>query len=348
MNQIWKTEQVIHETVDTLTIIFNPGKETFAYKAGQFINVHIAINGITQSRSYSLSSSPGEALPAITVKKIEGGLVSNYIHEYAETIKEWRVEGPQGLFCIDHSLQTIPQYVFIAGGSGITPIYSMLNDVLRNTNAEIFLIYSSKNFESKIFYSDLQELQSKYSNRLAIQYMLSSDHPQDNPSASPLLGRLNRLVLKKILKGQLQEKIASAHFFVCGPAGLISVTEETIASLQIDSDKIHREYFQPPDVTAPSVEIPESSLEVLLHVQEQTNLIIVNPGTSILESALEDKIEVPYSCKSGTCGRCAAKLLSGKVHMYHNYALTNDQLSQGYVLLCQSTPLDDTVEIEVL
>jgi ferredoxin-NADP reductase len=347
MNQIWKTERIIRETSDAITIVFNTGNKAFSYKAGQFINLSVRVNEVTETRSYSLSSSPGDAFPSVTIKTIEGGLVSNHIHKYAESIKEWDVEGPQGQFHIDHDSVVAPHYVLIGGGSGITPLYSMANDVLRNTSAEIFIIYSSKNIESKIFFSRLQQLQSQYQERLHIQYILTSDHPQDTPLASPLLGRLNGLVLKKLLKRQLGEKIGDAHFFVCGPNGLIDLTEEALSSLQVDPANIHREYFHPPVVQPAAIKMPATTLEVLLHVSEQTNLIGVHPGASILDSALEDKIEIPYSCKSGSCGRCVAKLLAGKIHMHRNYALNDEQLKRGYVLLCQSIPLNDEVEVEV-
>ncbi|MES2374504.1 MAG: iron-sulfur cluster-binding domain-containing protein [Bacteroidota bacterium] len=345
MIQIWKTEKVIQETLDTKTIVFNPGSESFTYKAGQFINLSTKINGVMESRSYSLSSSPGETFPAVTVKRIGGGLVSNYIHEYADTITEWTIEGPQGLFHIPDESST--QYAFIAGGSGITPIYSMVNDVLRNSAAEIFLLYTSKHIESKIFHSNLQQLEQQYTERLRIQYVLTSEQGQSTPSTSHVLGRLNRLMLKKILKGHLGEKMNECELFVCGPPGLISLSEEVFSTLQIDPIKIHKEYFQPPVIEVPTIKIQESILEVLLHVREQTNLLSVQPGTSILDSALEDKIDMAYSCKSGTCGKCVGKLLAGKIHMHHNYALTEDQLHQGYILLCQSIPLNELVEIEV-
>lgn len=345
MIQIWKTEKVIQETSDTKTIVFNPGNESFTYKAGQFINLSAKINGVTQSRSYSLSSSPGEIFPSVTIKRIEGGLVSNHIHEYADTITEWNVAGPQGLFHIN--AESSAQYVFIAGGSGITPIYSMVKDVLRNSAAEIFLLYTSKNIESKIFHSDLQKLELQYAKRLRIQYILTSGQAQNTPGTGYLQGRLNRLMLKKLLKTHLGEKINESQFFVCGPPGLISLSDEVFSTLQIDPIQIHKEYFQPPVIQAPTIKIPESILEVLLHVREQTNLLSVQSGKSILDSALEDKIEMSYSCKSGTCGKCVGKLLAGKVHMHHNYALNEDQLNQGYILLCQSIPLNESVEIEV-
>lgn len=345
MIQIWKTEKVIEETLDTKTIVFNPGREAFTYKAGQFINLSVKINGISQSRSYSLSSSPGETFPAVTVKRIEGGLVSNYIHEYADTITEWEVEGPQGLF--HTNADSSAHYVFIAGGSGITPIYSMVNDVLRNSSGEIFLLYTSKHIESKIFHSKLQQLEQQYMERLRIQYVLTSEQGQSTPSTSHVLGRLNRLMLKKILKGHLGEKMNECQFFVCGPTGLITLSEEVLSILQVDPIQIHREYFQPPVIDATTIKIQESILEVLLHVREQTHLLSVPPNTSILHSTLEDKIDMAYSCKSGTCGKCVGKLLAGKIHMHHNYALTEDQLNQGYILLCQSIPLNESVEIQV-
>jgi ferredoxin-NADP reductase len=343
----WKTASVISETADALTIEFETNGQDFIYKPGQFVNLRLVIGEEAVSRSYSLSSAPDEnEKPAITIKKVDGGIMSNHVFNHASAIKQWEVDGPYGSFYADPQLLNDKPIVLIGGGSGITPLYSILKSFLKHTNTKIWLINCNRTWKDVIFANSLTQAEQAYAGRLQVVHFLSRETATTTlPCKNFKPEKLSRLVLKKTLKKLLAEQIAEAEYFLCGPNGLNNLSEEVLDSLQIPSAQIHTEHFIPPDAEKTVADLPQSVKEVLLHYYEQTNLLEVQPGKSILETALEDRIPLSYSCKNGTCGKCAAKQTAGKLHMGSNYALTDDHIKQGYVLLCQSHPLDDEVTI---
>lgn len=344
----WKTAHIIQETADAVTIVFDTRGQRFDYKAGQFINVCLDIKGNRVVRSYSLSSAPGfDHQPAISLKRVPDGLASNYILEQARSFSHWEIEGPFGSFGLPDSPNAAQSLVFIAGGSGITPIYSMIKSALIHTTLPIRLIYSNKKPEETIFYDALQTLREKHPARLQIQHVFTGQLPEGSMKDSDhIKGRLNRLVLKKLIGSPKTSGHHSTHYFLCGPEGLIKTGNEALVALGVPPEQIRLEYFTPPEAED-KTSLPDQTLEVQFHFYEQTNLMDVNPGETILEAALKDRIPVPYSCKGGTCGVCTARLTAGKVHMRQNYALNETQINNGYVLLCQSHPLNDEVTVEI-
>ena len=345
---IWRTAAIIRETHDAVTVIFETGEMPFQHKAGQYINVSLVIDGVRFTRSYSLSSCPdGDEKPAITVKRVEAGIVSNYIFNNAESIIEWNVSGPFGRFYIEEVSNQM-RYVFIAGGSGITPIYSMIKHLIKNSAASIILIYCNRTGEDIIYSKALKYLENAYPHRFQVYHVLSKARDSDAfISKNNIRGRLSKLVLKKIIKSVVYEEQQGISFFICGPTGLIALSEDTIEAMSLVHCKVYKEYFQAEEDKEIAVELPVVPQEVLLYYYGQTNLLEVIPRQSILESALNDRIPMQYSCKSGTCGICKAKLINGEVHMQRNFALTNDELKGGYILLCQSHPLNNEVTVVV-
>jgi len=348
MTYAWKTAAIIRETTDCVTIVFETGENRFLYLPGQFVNVGLSIDGQYITRSYSLSSSPDDdEKPAITVKKVAGGVMSTYIVDHAETISEWTVEGPLGLFHLPANTSDLSQLVLIGGGSGITPLYSMVKYALKHTALHVTLVYTSKRWQDKIFRSALLQLAQWYPDRLQLQLVLTQGSEiEDAYAKSCIQRRLTKLVLKKLLKQVAANN--KACYFICGPNGLITLAEDTLAALQVDAARIYKEYFSTEGLVKIAVRLPDTKQEVLLHFYEQSNLLEVAPGETILEAALTDKIELPYSCRNGTCGKCTGKLLAGQVHMAQNFVLNENQLKEGYILLCQSHPLTDDVTVEAL
>lgn len=339
----WRTLAIRHETADTITIIFDNGNDAFTYQAGQFIQLTLMIEGVAVTRSYSLSSSPAtDAHPAITVKRVAGGLMSNHILDQAAHIQEWQVNGPHGSFTPDAHTIHCKQVVLMAGGSGITPLFSIARTLLQQQpHTHITLIYASKDTDNIIFRDAL----ATYNERLRIHHALSqsAETPDNNVY---IKGRLNKLVVRKLIKAATTTPQEDVHYFLCGPAALMNMQQEILQSLQVPEERIFREYFMPEEPAAP-VMLPDTTQEVLLHFHDQSNLLEVHPGQSILSAALQDRIELPYSCKGGTCGICAARLTSGKVNMVQNYALRPEAISDGMILLCQSYPLTADVTVEI-
>lgn len=343
----WKTARIINETADAVTVVFGTRGERFSYKAGQFINLSLEINGEIVVRSYSLSTAPGvDRKPAITLKRVPGGLVSTHVTSQASSIRQWHVEGPFGQFGFPPNLPPHQPLVFIAGGSGITPVYALIKEALRQTTSPIRLIYSNKTPEETIFYEALQKLEERFPERLHIQHVFTGEINDAIEQPKHLKGRLNRLVLKKILGVPKSAEAHSSLYFLCGPEGLIKTGNEALLSFGVPPENIRLEYFSPP-AAENNASLPDRTVEVQLHFYEQTNLLDVAPGQTILEAALRDRVPVLYSCKAGTCGVCTAKISAGNVHMRNNFALDENKVKEGYILLCQSHPLDDEVTVEV-
>lgn len=344
----WVTHKVIWETKDAVTIEFDTGGVEFNYLPGQFINVSQVVNGEKITRSYSLSSSPGQDIyPAITVKRVKDGLLSNYLVDYADQIRELEIEGPYGSFVPNESSYQSKEVVLLSGGSGITPLLSIAKSLLsKSPDIQLTLIYANRNWYDVIFADAIEALTLAYENRLTVFHALSQHDGTKLLFAGTLVeGRLSKLLVKKLLK-QVNAEKSGAQFFMCGPAGLMRIYQDVLRSLQVSETEIFIEKFTAEDEPAVGVNLPEITREVLVHFYEQTHLIEIPPATSLLSAALNAGISFGHSCKSGTCGSCVALLTSGKVTMIKNYALTESEVARGMILLCQSYPVSEDVTIE--
>lgn len=342
---IWRTSSIVQETADTVTIQFDTGAMPFVYKAGQFVNLTILIDGSPVTRSYSLSSIPGvDAAPAITVKKIEGGLMSSYIVDHASKIQLWQVEGPYGSFTAPSQCT---QVVMLTAGSGITPVYPIAASVLRSQlAARVTIIYSNRTTDSIIFRKQLEQLKHRFGERVHIIHALTKSTDTYPDGADELIhGRLNRVIVRKLIKRYIEDPV-SATYFICGPSSLIRLHQECLSSLGAPTDNVIVERYNPDEEENP-VELPTVMHEVMVHYYEQSNLLEVQPGSNILGAALQDRIALPNSCKNGTCGKCTAKLTAGEIVMKQNHVLRKEELEAGLILLCQSYPLNSEVTVEI-
>ncbi len=342
----WKTRSVIRETADVVTVTFDPGSEAFRYRAGQFINLSLNISQKKITRSYSLSSTPGaDEYPAITVKATEDGFASRYIVEHAASITEWEVEGPHGVFYPDEDILKREQLVLVGGGSGITPLFSQLKYFLQYTSATVTLIYSNRDQGDIIFAEALRFYEAIYKGRLKIWYVFTGTGYDAALFENRVEGRITRLMLRKLLRKELQEKVQDAACFLCGPTGFIDTATAALEEMSIPAGQVFREYFKPPAEIAP-VALPEQPLEVVINHEGRSVRLLVKPGKTILQAAIDNSVAVNYSCQSGTCGTCAAQLLSGKIQMVKNFALSGHLVQMGYVLLCQSHPAEGPVSVQ--
>ncbi|MGI8599803.1 MAG: flavin reductase family protein [Chitinophagaceae bacterium] len=238
--------------------------------------------------------------------------------------------------------------VLIGGGSGITPLYSILKTLLKSSNATIILFNCNRTWDDVVFLQGITYLEQEYSDRLQTFHFLSRETGNTDTGCKHIRReKLSKLVLRKLVKKLLAERVCEAEYFLCGPYGLTSLAIDVLESLEIPQTHIHIEHFVPIENGSAIFELPQTNKEVMLQYSEQKKLLVVHPSKSILEAALESGIYLRHSCKSGTCGKCVAKQKSGKLHMMQNYALTEEELNQGYVLLCQSHPLDDKVTIVI-
>ncbi|MBS1777931.1 MAG: 2Fe-2S iron-sulfur cluster binding domain-containing protein [Bacteroidetes bacterium] len=343
-NSTWTTHSFERVGKDVVIIKFRT-REPFTHLPGQFINIKMEIGGETLIRSYSLSSTSSlDELPEVAIKRIPGGVFSNYVVDNMENIKEWDIEGPMGNFYLSDEVVNKAPIVLVAAGSGITPILSMLKYCLHYSDKEVILFYGSRSADEMLYYDEIESLRQEYRSRFKLFYFLSQG-TGEYTEGHFIHGRISKLVFKKLLKENLSDGILNAHYYICGPEGLIEAIQNTLEGLGVTKEYTHREYFYKSPEQNDMI-LPDTMLEVLLHHNEQTNLLEVLPGETILDSALRDRIPVRYSCKGGTCGVCIAKRTDGMLVMRSNYALTEAQVNDGYVLLCQSHPIDNAVTVE--
>jgi len=343
-NQV-RIEEKIYETADAVTFVLSQNDLIKQYKSGQFITLLLTIGGEKIRRSYSFSSSPAlDTKPSITVKKIQDGKVSSYL---CDTIKAGDLIDfiqPAGIFTLDKA--SSDSLVFIGAGSGITPLMSMLKTALASKSfKKVWLIYSNRNEDSVIFKKQLDALQVSYSN-FSVVYTYSQPHDH-----SLLTGRLNQSKFIKIIESLSDFSAAKTDYFLCGPDGMLEEVKHGLEILQVPVSKIHKESF----VTANEndsvfVSVPEhagDANEVTVMYQGSEYKFIVKPGKTILQSALDKDIDLPYSCMSGLCTACMGKCLSGKVEMGDQDGLSEKEVKNGYVLTCVGRPAMAGTVIEI-
>jgi ring-1,2-phenylacetyl-CoA epoxidase subunit PaaE len=342
--------EIIKEAPDAFTYrLENTAPEPVVYQPGQFLTFLVELHGITYRRSYSFSSTPGiDPFMSVTIREKENGEISRYI------LRHWQKGDiitsllPSGRFTLDH-LGPGPRNIFLmAAGSGITPIYSLLKHILyREPSARVTLVYSTTSPERTIFFEQVQALQLKFSLQLHIIYLFSKQLPEEGRG---FIRRLSNTLLEPLVNEHLTYNRADAEFFVCGPPDYMRMILLTLTFMGFEEGQMHKENF----VVNTSVKLekagrPEdaSPKTVQLQLGGQLYEITVPANQHILDSALQQGIMLPYSCKGGVCGSCTARCTEGKVWMPVNEVLTDKELAQGLILTCVSYPVSNHLRIEL-
>ena len=337
-------KDIIIETNDALSIHFKNGNifKKFKYKPGQFLTIHVPINGEIHKRAYSFSSNPfTDRDLKITIKRVEEGLVSNYIHDSLKIGDKLEADTPMGSFFIEPKKTNKKQYVLFAGGSGITPIFSILKSILaKEKDAKILLIYANQYIESIIFYNDLLTLQSEYPNHLSIEHFISSENINKDHYHN---GFITRNALDTIFESN-NLKYDDHVYMICGPFGYMEKVKEILKENGINRDKISIEVFKLPEVKVSGNDL--TSKVTIKHAGEEHE-IDVKGDTTILQQAMFKNIVIPYSCRSGMCAACKAKCTEGKVKMLEGHFLSEDEVEQGNILTCISYPLTEKITLEI-
>jgi ring-1,2-phenylacetyl-CoA epoxidase subunit PaaE len=347
-----KIKDIIKETDDALTIVFDKPDNTISYKPGQFLTLIISIDGEKLRRSYSLCSAPGiDKDLAVTVKKVVNGRVSNYLSDILKKGDMIEVMQPMGNFTIEPVSHNKRDLVLIGAGSGITPLISILKSILAiEPLSKVYLIYGSRNENSIIYRDQLKVLEKVYADRLNIVHVLS----QPLGKITSPVGRLNRSEIIKVLESFPGISFTSAEYFLCGPDGMMDEALKALQILKVPSEKIFKESFVGPGTHEAAGEVVETAVDNEIKARQVTILyqgteykIIVPPDKTILQTALDQNIDLPYSCQSGMCTACMGKCVGGKIKMDESDGLSDKEINQGFVLLCVGHPLTSNVVIEI-
>ncbi|MEX2379799.1 MAG: ferredoxin--NADP reductase [Vicingaceae bacterium] len=329
-----KVEQIIKETPQTVSIVFDIPEDLqaeYSFEAGQYLTLKTTIGGEEIRRSYSICSFGDEKLK-VSSKMIDGGKMSTYLFNELSVGNEMDVMPPMGNFTLDDLSKPL---VLFAAGSGITPIMSILKKSLQEGKESVYLYYGNRSTEEIIFKNELEELKARYSGRLLVQHFLSSDGE-----------RLDADRTASIVNG-LQDAKDQTQFFICGPSGMIEAVKSGLTNAEISSDQINIEYFASPKQEKTVVEEVLSSNidEVTVIIDDEEHNIKLDAGETILEAAERIGVDPPFSCQSGVCTTCKAKLLRGEVEMENNFGLGEDEIADGYVLTCIGKPKTAGVKI---
>ena len=347
-----KVSDVRRETADAVSIAFDvpaPLQPEYLFKHGQYITLKLNINGEELRRSYSVCTSPYyENELRVAVKAVKDGRASSFLNNSIKKGDAIEVMTPMGSFTSALSGNAKKHYLLFAGGSGITPIMSILKSVIHiEKQSTVTLIYANKEESSVIFKSEIDALVQKNAERLKVIY--TYDQPVQQLS-DLLTGQLTVEKTKSLVK-QFDNADAVSEVFICGPGPMMETIKNALHELHVSDEKIHIEYFSAVLDTLSKVESNESGSDVnskvtVIQYGRETTMNLSTNGVSILDAALDAGVDVPFSCKGAVCCTCRAKVLEGKVKMDANFALTDGEVAQGYILTCQAHPLTEKVVID--
>jgi ring-1,2-phenylacetyl-CoA epoxidase subunit PaaE len=339
------------DTQEAVVVSFDVPEElrpVFGFTQGQYLTLRKEIDGQDLRRSYSICAGVDDGELRVGVRKVKGGVFSNWINEQLRPGDTLSVMAPQGRFFVPIEAGSRRHHLGIAGGSGITPILSIMKTVLaREPGSRFSLVYGNRSLKSTMFKEELEDLKDRYMARLVLHHVFS-DQPTDS--------EINAGVMDRAKIGEFLSTLVPAqsidHAYICGPFQMNDEAEAALLAAGVPEERIHIERFGVAQQAAGQV-------GAVVHQAQpgdaaQARVVIVRDGLrreidftreqpSILDAASAAGLEVPFSCTSGVCGTCRAKVVEGSVRMERNFALDKKEVAAGFVLTCQAHPTTDRV-----
>jgi ring-1,2-phenylacetyl-CoA epoxidase subunit PaaE len=343
------------ETPDCISIAFQVPddlKTSYLFKQGQNLTLRTVMNGEEIRRSYSICSSPMDNELRVAIKEAPYGKFSTWANSSLKKGDVLEVMPPTGTFFTELNPSQQKKYIAFAAGSGITPVISIIKTTLATEpNSSFTLVYCNRNRASIIFKEELDALKNRYMSRFAVHHILS----REKIDADINYGRLDADKLQQLTNKLINVQTAD-EIFICGPEQMIFTTTSWLQQKGIDKKKIHFELFTTPGQKSEvgslkserkqaTAEVPKSRITVKLD-GIAFDFDLPFEGDTILDAALKQGADLPFSCKGGVCSTCKAKLVEGQVNMDTNYALEQDEVQAGYILSCQSHPCTEKVVID--
>ena len=344
-----KVQSVVSETPDAVSVSFEVPDSllvNYQYKPGQYTTLKLTIDGVQVNRSYSFCSSPYAGEPmTIAVKKVVGGKGSNFVNDMLKPGMDIEIMEPMGNFHSELSATNEKHYLLFGGGSGITPLFSILKSVLiKEPKSRVTLFYGNRDTQSIIFRKQLDDLAAKHTDRLKVVYILD----REEAGWAGYTGFVVKDMALRLLRENTNLNFQHAEFFICGPTPMMKEVETALGVLGVPKERTHIEYFtakadedkKAADVGASIIsEVPFTGRTKVKIIYDGNEVEFeVTEKETILHAALDAGYDPPYSCMVAACCTCRAKLISGKVEMDDRESLTDSEIAKGYVLTCQSHP----------
>ena len=348
---VLRVAEIVPETDEANSIRFaipDELKDAFRFKAGQHLTLRTDIGGEEVRRNYSLCTAPVDDDLMVTVKRIAGGVFSNWVGDQLKPGDTLDVMTPHGSFTTEFDANASRRYVGFAGGSGITPVISLIRTALSvEPRSRFTLFYGNRDANSVIFLEALAALKDRYMGRFELYHFLS-DEAGD---VDLFNGMLDRETCDEAIEHLVDDPKAVDAWFICGPGPMMDAAEEALLDKGIAKDRIHIERFT---AGRPSAALAAQIAALQEEAAGQTISVTLDGRTrkvefsaaNILDSAREAGLPAPFACKAGVCATCRAKVTKGKVEMAARYGLTDEEVAAGYVLTCQSVPVGEGVAVD--
>lgn len=346
-----RVAEIVPETDDANSIRFEVPdalKEAFAFRAGQHLTLRADIGGEEVRRNYSLCVAPHEGQLKVTVKRIAGGVFSNWVGDVLKAGDSIDVMTPHGSFTTDFDPAQARRYVGFAGGSGITPVISLIRTALSvEPRSRFTLFYGNRDASSVIFLDALADLKDRYMGRFELYHFLS----EEAGDVELFNGMLDRATCNAAIEALVDDPQHVDAWFICGPGPMMDAAEAALVERDVRHDRIHIERFtagRPSAALAAqmaALQQEAAGLTLNVTLDGRTKRVAFD-GANILDSARDAGMPAPFACKAGVCATCRARVTAGKVEMAARYGLTDEEVAAGYVLTCQSVPVGEGVAVD--
>ena len=346
-----RVAEIVPETDEANSILFEVPEElksAFRFKAGQHLTLRADIGGEEVRRNYSLCVAPDAGEIRVTVKRIAKGVFSNWVGDELKPGDTLDVMTPHGSFTTEFDSAAERRYVGFAGGSGITPVISLIRTALAaEPRSRFTLFYGNRDSNSVIFLEALAALKDRYMGRFELYHFLSDEEGD----VELFNGMLDRQTCDEAIENLIDDPAAIDAWFICGPGPMMDAAEKALLEKDVAKDRIHIERFT---AGRPSAALAAQIAALQEEAAGQTISVTLDGRTrkvefsaaNILDSAREAGLPAPFACKAGVCATCRAKVTKGKVEMAARYGLTDEEVAAGYVLTCQSVPVGEGVAVD--
>lgn len=339
-------KNIERETSKAISISFDVPPElndVFLFKAGQYVTLKTIIDGKEIRRDYSLCSSPKSGILKVAIKEVTNGTFSAYANNVLKTGDVLEVAPPKGRFTFTPNDAITKNIAAFAAGSGITPILSIIKCALEEeVHSQVILVYGNKTAKDTMFFDELLELQRKFKDRFSIQFVFSQEDEDDS-----IFGRIEKSTVNYVMKNK-HKHIDVDAFFLCGPEAMIHTVKDVLTDHHIDENSIHYELFKAskPEEIKEEENVSNGKTKITVIVDDEETTFEMSQKQTILEAALDQDLDAPYSCQGGICSSCLARVKSGEVTMRQNNILTESEIAEGLTLTCQAHPTTPTIIVD--
>jgi ring-1,2-phenylacetyl-CoA epoxidase subunit PaaE len=337
-------KEIIKETADAVSILFNVPEElqsNYSFVAGQYVNVKVTLDGQEIRRAYSICAAPQSGELRIAVKSVKNGFFSKFANEKLSVGNVIEVGTPEGKFTFEPKADRQKNYAAFVAGSGITPVFSIIKSVLEEEpNSTFVLVYGNKSEKDTIFHNQLHDLQLQYVGRLFLQYVYSQ-----STADNALLGRIDHTTVNYVLKSKHAE-MEFSKYFLCGPEEMIEIVTAALKENNVSDSDIKFELFSTSSSGSKADVGASGHTSISILVDDEETTFEMSQQQTVLEAALKQGLDVPYSCQGGICSSCICKITEGAAEMKKNQILTDAEVAEGLTLACQAYPTTATIKID--